>query len=202
LRFCNIVLAKGSDPRPLGKNWIYRFIRRNPSIKTKVGRPLSAARATYTTKGAVINFFDLLESYTREKGIISSNIANMDENGLQEGETSGSRVPGSSLTRRTFKKASDNTNWVTIAEYITPTGQRLTPLIIFQGATLQVQWFPEEIPDWQFCYLSSGWINSEIALLWLRLIYLPETKPENPQQWRILLLDNHSSHISWLADSV
>lgn len=76
-------------------------------LRQKVGKPLSSARAKYTTKGTVVNFFELLERHVREKNIITANIANMDKNGLQEGETVQGRVLGTALTGRTYKAASD-----------------------------------------------------------------------------------------------
>ncbi len=35
-----------------------------------------------------------------------------------------------------------------------------------------------------------------MALEWLQQVYLPETQPENPQQWRLLILDRHATHTS------
>ncbi|KAK4158617.1 hypothetical protein QBC43DRAFT_350363, partial [Cladorrhinum sp. PSN259] len=79
------ILLEGGNTQPLGKNWIDGFLDRNKEIKAKVSKPLSAARAQYTTKGAVVNFFNLLKRHIQEKGIKKENIANMDENGVQEG---------------------------------------------------------------------------------------------------------------------
>jgi len=30
---------------------------------------------------------------------------------------------------------------------------------------------------------------------WLEQVFLPLTKPESPHQWRILILDRHSTHV-------
>jgi DDE superfamily endonuclease/Tc5 transposase DNA-binding domain len=195
-RFATKIIHAGGDLTPLGKHWLNGFLSRHFAIRTKVGKPISAARATYTTKGAIVNFFNRLEHHITTKKIGPTHITNMDENGVQEGETEQGKVLGTRLTRRSWKKKSDATAWVTIVESITAIGNRLSPLVIFPGQSLQARWFPEEIPSWQFDHSPSGWINAEIALKWLKLIYLPETKPANPSQWRLLLVDQHSSHIS------
>ncbi len=74
--------------------------------------------------------------------------------------------------------------------------------MIFTGASLQGQWFPPsfrleaEFPDWQYDFSPTGWSNADIALKWLKEVYLVETKPKSPSEWRLLILDEHSSHIS------
>lgn len=83
---------------------------------------------------------------------------------------------------------------------MTAEGRRLTPAIVFTGASLQGQWYPrwvkdqEDIRDWKYDYSLTGWSNAEVALKWLKEIYLPETKPANPRDWRLLILDEHSSY--------
>jgi 4-hydroxybenzoate polyprenyltransferase len=74
--------------------------------------------------------------------------------------------------------------------------------VIFTGASLQGQWFPPgfrletEFPDWRYDFSPTGWSNADIALKWLKEVYLVETKPKSTSEWRLLILDEHSSHIS------
>jgi hypothetical protein len=76
----------------------------------------------------------------------------------------------------------------------------LTPVVIFTGASLQGQWYPEfveneeDIRDWKYDFSATGWSNSEIALKWLKQVYLLETQPENPNDWRLLILDEHLTY--------
>jgi hypothetical protein len=70
-------------PLPLGKNWIQRFIRRNPTIKTKVGQRQEATRFNSFTPKAVNWYFDIREN---EYGWIQpGNIFNVDEGGIMAG---------------------------------------------------------------------------------------------------------------------
>jgi len=148
--FANRILKEGAPPGEnvptVGQSWPYRFIQRHPEIKMKPGKTLSAARAQYTTPGAVVNWFKLLQSHITKYNIKVDNIANMDEQGLQEGETRGGRVMGTKVTKRAYLKASDATFWVTIVEAIMTSGWRLTPVVIFKGKSLQAQWFPPKFP--------------------------------------------------------
>ena len=197
--FATSILKRGGDNDKLGARWVDRFMKRNPSIRTKISSPLESARARGSTKEAFTTFFDHLEAQIRDKAIIPANIANMDEHGLQELESRDGKVLGSALTKKAYVTTTDATTWVSIIECGTAKGKRLTPCIVFTGASLQGQWFPDnmdnELKSWKYASSLTGWSNSEIALQWLREVYLPETKP-NDDTWRLLILDEHSSHLS------
>lgn len=196
----NSILAEGGQDQALGKRWIDRFLKRNPQIKSKPSDPLERARARGSTRPDFEAFFDLLERLVAEKKIKPCNIANMDEHGLQEGESGSGKVLGSSVTSRAYVTSSDATTWVSIIECGTAEGKRLTPCVVFTGASLQGQWYSQnfekerELPGWKYDFSSTGWSNADIALKWLKEIYLPETQPENRGEWRLLVLDEHASH--------
>ncbi|RYP03077.1 hypothetical protein DL765_010610 [Monosporascus sp. GIB2] len=48
--------------------------------------------------------------------------------------------------------------------------------------------------DWYFTTSSNGWTNTDIGLKWLREVFIPHTKPANPREWRLLIIDGHNSH--------
>ena len=81
---------------------------------------------------------------------------------------------------------------------VSANGRALPPLIIFASANVQQQWFPdadgEPYEDWYFTVSHNGWTNDEVALKWLCKIFIPYTKPADPAEWRLLILDGHGSH--------
>ncbi len=162
----------------------------------KISMGLEANRARETTETEIRDFWELLAYQITTKDIGPSQITNLDEHGITEGATRDGKVVGSSLTSRVYEAQSDATTWVTILEAIIASGKRLTPTIVFTGVNLQGQWFPEEIEPWKYTCTKTGWSNSRVALEWLQQVYLPETQPENPQQWRLLILDGHTTHTS------
>lgn len=133
----NAILVERGQERGLGKRWIDRFIKRNPQVKTKPSDPLERARVRGSTREAFEQFFDLLERLVAKKQIKLQNIANIDEYGLQEGESHAGKVIRSSIISRTYVITSDTITWVSIIECGTVEGLRLTPYIIFIGASLQ-----------------------------------------------------------------
>jgi 4-hydroxybenzoate polyprenyltransferase len=87
--------------------------------------------------------------------------------------------------------------WTSFLECISATGKSLLPLIIFKGLSIQQQWFPitlEDHDDWQFTATKKGWIEERIAIEWLRKVFLPQTAPEDPSDWRLLVIDGHHTH--------
>jgi hypothetical protein len=65
------------------------------------------------------------------------------------------------------------------------------------------------MPDWLIATTSKGWTSNDIALRWLKEIFLPETvrKLGNSRiAPRILVLDGHGSHVTgdfmWQCDGV
>ncbi|KAL8311252.1 hypothetical protein RB597_002045 [Gaeumannomyces tritici] len=154
--FAQIMLPTKPEAGQLGKHWIDGFLSRNPTVITKVGRGLEAARAKETTKEAIQAFYSCLASQIAARNITPENICNMDETGLQEGESRAGRVVGSALTKAAEVKESDCTTWVTILEAVTATGARLTPVVVFTGLTLQAQWFPNQFPAWKYDHTVTG----------------------------------------------
>jgi len=57
---------------------------------------------------------------------------------MQEVEsTEGGKVIRDSLTTRAYKETSKATTWVSVIEAVTVGGWRLTPVVVFTGASLQ-----------------------------------------------------------------
>lgn len=102
---------------------------------------------------------------------------------------------GASLTGRCYKTVPDSSPWVSILETITASGKRLSPVVTYTGSIPQAQWFPPELPRWKYDYSLTGCTNNNIALCWLREVYLPEAAPENDREWRLLITDQHSTHV-------
>ena len=125
----------------------------------KVSVPLSTARARYTTKGAIVNFFNFLKRQIREKGIKTANIANINKYGIQEGKSIQGKVLGTALTRQTYKKILDLSFWISIIKYITGVEKRLLLVVIYKGEELQVQQFINKILKQRYKISPKGWTN-------------------------------------------
>jgi hypothetical protein len=70
------------DNAPLGVNWVSRFIKKHPELKTKSGRVQETVRFEAFTPKAVNCYFDILEDYSWIK---PENIVNVDKGSIMAG---------------------------------------------------------------------------------------------------------------------
>ncbi|OBS16804.1 hypothetical protein FPOA_27081 [Fusarium poae] len=174
------LLRQQGREKPIGIHWLARFIKRHPSIKTKIGKRQEASRFNCFTPTAVNWYFDIRE---REYGWIKpDNIINVDEGGI---------MAGFGLDSLLYRA-------------VTATGRLLKPGIIFKGKEIQQQWFVDElkqVADWYYITSENGWTDNHIAVEWLKEVYLPQTQPEDESDARLIILDGHRSHVSdeWMA---
>ncbi|GAB0139100.1 putative DDE endonuclease domain-containing protein [Epichloe bromicola] len=48
--------------------------------------------------------------------------------------------------------------------------------------------------DWQFTATKNGWTSDQTAVEWLEKLFIPRTRPSDPTERRLLVLDGHGSH--------
>jgi len=72
------------------------------------------------------------------------------------------------------------------------------PLVIFKAKSIQEQWFKREFlarhPSWHVTFSQNGWTSNEIAVEWLEKVFLPQAKPDDPSEARLLIVDGRGSH--------
>ncbi|KDN69817.1 putative transposase [Colletotrichum sublineola] len=171
----------GDGQRRIGKKWMRRFLRRNPSIGTRRSRAIDARRWAAHQPEVIQDFFHRLGSITAIQDIHPSNRWNMDETGIMEGKGANRLVLGSAASRYIQKKAA-----------------RIPGMDIYHRS-IQTQWFPSNLSrydGWHFTYSNNGWTTDRTALEWLEKVFIPGTMPEDPDAARLLVLDAHQSHIS------
>lgn len=190
------ILKAQNDLRPLGKNWIASFLRRNPRIKTLRARSLDSRRANGANPFTIQHFFDLLNQ-PGIRTIAPCNRWNMDEAGIFQALGINNLILGQANRKSSIKKKPGLSAWCTIIEAISGTGRFLDPLVIFKGKEGQQQWFPEDmnyLTHWNFTTSPNGWTSDAIGLEWLRTIFIPATRPQGGLTKRLLILDGHGSH--------
>jgi hypothetical protein len=126
------------------RGWVTRFEARNPGLTYSTTNGLDPRRASCFNRTAIQNHFQALAKAI-QLGIKTSNIYNVDEQGIQRG---GSRKRGRKkffMGRKDierYKLRSENQELVTIIDCICADGNKLVPTFIFSGnQTFQVDWF-------------------------------------------------------------
>jgi hypothetical protein len=126
--------------KPIGESWPKRFLTRHKDLKVKATMGLEKCRAKALNPTAVRGFYDILEDIVAEFNITPENMWNMDEKGVQLGI--GAKVAAIiDHDQATVYSVEDgNCELVTIIEAVCADGTALIPLVIFQGAWLNLEW--------------------------------------------------------------
>ena len=187
------ILKAQSETAPLGKNWVRRFIQRNPEVKSVIASPLESCRVEAASREAISNFYSLFQEVKNKYQIEDQDAWNVDEQGMALGTCSATTVLVPLNAKKAYVKAPQTREWVTVIEAISMNGAKIRPLVIFKGEDLQDTWFEEDNPDFIYTTSANGWTDNKIGLNWLLEIFIPETRPVSGG-WRLLLLDGHGSH--------
>lgn len=193
--FAGCISVASGGPSKIGNHWISRFLKRHPSIRSKVGKPIDYLRIEAATPESLIPFFERFLALMEQYQIKPGNLWNMDETGVAIGICSNQTVLGTSETKQSYKKSPQNRDWSTVIEACSAAGLDIPPVVIFKGQELQSSWFPPNTPPtWLFRCTESAFTSNVIGLAWLTEHFIPLTACGDDV--RLLLCDNQGSHIS------
>ncbi|RYO82061.1 hypothetical protein DL762_006793 [Monosporascus cannonballus] len=191
------LLINNGSPERLGKGWVARFLRRHPEIRTLKGKTIDYKRLNGASPASTHVLFERF-ALPEVKVIKWRNRYNADEIGVMEGMGENCLVLGEAFRKSILLKDAFKRGWITIITCVSADGRSLPPLVIFSGVDVQQQWFPDSddkaYESWYFTTSENGWTNTEIGLKWLREVFIPHTKPQDPDEWRLLVIDGHNSH--------
>lgn len=196
--FAQRVFETKGDSIPLGKRWVQAFLKRNPSVKVQKSQRVDSSRVSGATTEVIHSWFRYLD-LPEVQAIKPANRWNLDEAGILEDQEQNGLVLGSHKKRSIQRKQPGSRVWTSFLKCISAEGIALPPAVIFKGKLVQSQCFPADLSpfkDWEFTTTKNGWIDNQVALEWLRKVFVPRTKPTDPSEKRLLILDCHRSHVT------
>ena len=203
LRLAQQLLNDKGSMHDLSKYWVTKFLSRHPHLYSTVVRPREYHRAHAETPENFRRFYDLFQKLVDENDILPENIWNMDEKGCMMGvQGKATRIIKKS-ERAPFLVQNGSRKWTTMIKAISMDARVLDPFIIFKGKNILISWVNQLCQTHGFRYgriniSKNGWTDIKIGLNWLMKTFNTQTSAslQNPDQWRLLILDGHSSHIS------
>lgn len=103
-------------------------------------------------------------------------------------------VTGSEKPGKQKKLQPGDREWTTLVQGVWATGKLIPPFLIVSGKVLISTWFTEDLPrNWVITVSSSGWINDDLALAWLKH-FDSHAKPVGV--YRLFIIDGHESRCS------
>ena len=182
----------GNKDTKLGHGWWRGFRRRNPDLAVRSPRSLEEGRAKNTSPETLEQFYNLLEKTIADNGIEAATLWNVDEKGFSP-DPKPRKVVASKTARTVNQQHRKSHDHITANICINAAGNHLPPQLIYNRKTLATTLTSNGPPSSIFCTSTNGSMDKELFLNWFKKIFLPHTSRERPQ---LVLMDNHSSHIS------
>lgn len=182
------------DSREAGKDWLYGFLKRNPEIAVRRPEPTSINRILAFNYQEVKLYFDNLNQSMMQHKFPPHRIFNVDETGINSVHR-----PNKILAEKGLKQVGAATSWergknITICCCVSATGQYIPPMIIYPRQRMQAS-LERGGPNGSIYKCSkSGWMNEELFLQWMH--HFKDHTGSTPENPVLVILDNHSSHIS------
>ncbi|XP_058805227.1 uncharacterized protein LOC131672183 [Phymastichus coffea] len=178
-----------------GMEWYKKFRRRHPqlTLRTPEQTSLNRVKAFCTTK--VQKFFDQLGAMYDEHHFPATHVYNMDESGFSTVPTKIGRVITLKGTRRVGKvEAAERGTMITMALTVDANGNSLPPFFLYPRKNMQSCYLDNATSGTDALANGSGWMDQPSFLRYMRhFIAFAKPTPASPV---LLLLDNHSSHLS------
>ena len=181
---------------PVGKMWIYNFIKRLPEglywVKQK---PADRDRIEAEEISILQAWYDRLEPFVRR--ISPSNIYNFDETGFALGQGKPRKVI-SRFRERTRMLSSERGELLTGSECVAADGWVMEPYFVAPGLVHLERWYEGGTlsEESRIAVSSSGYSNEELAIDWLHF-FQKHTRDRARGEQRLLLFDGHGSHLTW-----
>ena len=154
--------AKG-DTKVLGINWIQKFLRRHPEIKSKYIPPLDKERALAEDYSILNHWFELYHQIKQKHNVQDQDVYNIDEKGFMQGVVGKFRVMISRQEKKEHMTQPSNREWVSIIKCVSAVGGLLRPYVIFKAAIHKRAWF-DAFPEASIAVSQNGWTDNEIGL--------------------------------------
>ena len=200
IRNCANSMIHRSDPdaRGVGKNWPYNFIQwLGPEYKRVKQKPMDPNRLAATDISVIDSWFDRLEIQLRINKIQPENLYNFDETGFRIGQGKREKVITAYPDDAIHIPSDSSRISVTVVECIAAKGWVMPPFIIFPGKQHLEDWYTQDLPeDYRIGVSNNGYITDELAFQWIQH-FDEHTRHRAAGKKRLLLMDNHGSHLTY-----
>ncbi|CAK1578971.1 unnamed protein product [Parnassius mnemosyne] len=186
-----------NDKKEASKKWVENFARRH-NFSLRQPEKTSLARAAGFNRVQVQRFYDNLKQVLTTFKFVGRQIFNMDETGLQ---TVPNKLPkvyakkGKKIVGKVVSAERGQT--VTAVCCMGATGIFVPPALIFPRKRQKPELMDGAPEDSLQLVSDSGYMNSDLFIIWLNH-FIKMVKPSKDEP-ALLILDNHSSHLSLQA---
>lgn len=178
-----------------GKDWMYNFLKRHPSIKLRQPENTSLNRIHGFNKVEVQKFFENIRSVMEKMKIEPMRLYNQDETGITTVQKKCSKVFALKGSKRVGSATSaERGRTITGVFCMSAGGHFIPPMLIYPRKRMSAN-LQKSGPDGAvYCCSNNGWSNAELFNEWL--VHFKKHAHPTADSPVLLILDNHISHIS------
>lgn len=195
----NVILkATGREDASASQKWARSFMRRHKDkFTSKKSNTQEARRKAMQDRCYIEAWFEGWKKTLRELHVKPENVWNFDETGFMVGYLQkGTFVWTFREVEYVILTDAHDTVLVTAVEAVSATGAVIDPFLILPGVVVPVRWVTNNLPrQTTLATTPTGYINDIVAHEWIR--HFDElTRPSDPAEKRILLMDGCESHFT------
>ena len=177
-----------------GKNWWRGFRSRHPELSLRTADNLERSRACALTREVVDKYFACLKTTLENNGLTNAprQLFNCDETFLPLNIPC-SKVIARKNARHVYAQSRGTSEHITLLCCASAAGIAHPPMIIYSKFFPGGNYRFDGPDDALYARSESGWIDSELFLLWMKKVFLRHCGSQRPI---ILFVDGHVSHIT------
>ena len=184
------------DSPPVGPHWTTRFLQRFPQYHVMKQKTLESEHKAAHDPAAIFDWYERLKALITKEGIQKSDVYNMDETGFRVGVGRDQWIVTREVCKQSYIASTTERALVTVIEAISAGGFVIDPLVIIPGKIHQASWYSELDDGYSVSVSETGYSNDLIAVDWIRH-FEARTRSRTVGKHRLLLLDNHGSHVTY-----
>lgn len=193
----NIKNNFNQSSKTAGLDWVHAFMRRNPSVSVRKAEATSLNRISAFNKEEITYFYDKLGDLMEKHKFIPNNIYNVDETGITTVTDPGKVLAEKGQRRVGSVTSAERGSNITVMCAMSAAGNFIPPMFIFPRQRMTPLLEKDGPAGALYTNSKNGWINEDLFVTWLtHFAAFAKPTQESPV---LLILDNHSSHISLQA---